>query len=193
MKFILTGLHSSGKNEVVELLKKDGVSVGKLFTNLDTVQYNSRLYETLPTEELNRIFENGAYVYFSEVNNSISNNYECLSSSEFDSCDVFVLSPNQINSIPMKAFPESVCFVWMDCNSMNRESRYRSEKRQYNFREREKLERMDLSDFTDKLYNLPDSRLIYFQNEDPQRVAAIVETMVRFPSSRETILRAFRN
>ena len=193
MKYIVTGLHSSGKAEVAEMLEKDGVKVGKLFTNLDSVQYHHKLYECLTTEEINRIFENGAYVYFSEVNNSISNNYECLASSEFDTSDVFVLSPNQINNIPLKALPEKVCYVWMDCNSLNREARYKSEKRQYNFKSREELERIDLSDFTDKLYNTPNSSIIYFQNEDPQRVATIVEIMVKYPETIELIQRTFRS
>jgi hypothetical protein len=194
MKFIVTGLHSSGKLEVARILSSNGVKVGKLFTNLDSdPKYSPELYDRLPTDEINRIFENAAYIYFSEMNNSITNNYECLSSSEFDNCDVFVLSPNQLNNIPMKRLPDSVCFVWMDCNSSNRSDRYRAEKRQYNFKEREDLERTDLSDFVDKLYNFPDSRIIYFQNEDPQRVAAVVEIMVKFPETVDIVSKSFRS
>ncbi len=193
MKYIVTGLHSSGKAEVAEALEKNGVRVGHLFTNLDCVPYHQGLYECLTTDEINRLFENGAYIYFSEVNNSISNNYECLSTSEFDNNDVFILSPNQINNMPLKAMPDKVCFVWMDNNSLSREARYKYEKRQYNFRSREDLERISLSDYIDKLYNMPDSTLIYFQNEDPQRVAAVVEIMVKYPETRDIILKAFKN
>lgn len=193
MKYIITGLHSSGKAEVAETLEKNGIRVGKIFTNLETRNYHQKLYEIFPTEEMNRIFENDAYIYFSEINNSVSNDYECLTTSEFDSCDVFVMTPNQINNMPMKRLPDSVCFVWMDCNTMNRESRYKNEKRQYNFRTRENIERIDLSDFTDKLYNFPDSRIIYFQNEDPQRVASIVEVMVKYPETRDIIIKSFRS
>lgn len=193
MKYIITGLHSSGKLEVAKQLSQNGVRVGHLFTNLDDVRYQGELYETLTTDELNRIFENAAYVFFSEVNNSITNNYECLATSEFDSADVFVLTPNQLNNIPMKALSDKICFVWMDCNATNRLARYKNEKRSYNFKDREDLERIDLSDFTDKIYGLPNSTLVYFQNEEPQRVAAIVEVMVKAPQLSEIIVKNFKD
>ena len=193
MKYIITGLHSSGKLEAVQQLMDNGVRVGKLFTNADSQQYHGQLYELYQTDEVNRIFENQAYVYFSEIENSISNIYEGLSSFEFDNNDVFILTPNQINALPMKSLPEEVCFVWMDCNTNNRANRFKTEHRQYDFKYREDLERFDLSDFVDKLYNLPNSRIVYFSNEDPQRVAAIVEIMVKYPDAAKIITKNFNN
>lgn len=192
MKYILTGLHASGKKEAADYLLENGVNVAKFFTNLEHVDYNAGLYETISTEEMNRIFENGAYIYFADIDGTMSNNYETLSTSEFDRCDVMVLSPNQLNSIPMKALPDKVCFVWMDCNLSDRMDRFKTEKRQYSFAKREEKERMDLGDYVSKIYSLPNSSSIYFSNEDPQRVAAIVEVMVKYPNSADTIIRNFR-
>ena len=192
MKYILTGLHASGKLEAADFLSSRGVRIAKFFTNLEHVEYNAPLYETLSTDEMNRIFENCAYVYFSDADRNMCNNYETLSTSEFDSSDVIVLSPNQLNCMPMKALPDRVCFVWMDCTQSERLSRHRSEKRQYSFTDREELERMDLGDYVSKIYSLPNSTSIYFSNEDPQRVAAIVDVMVKYPGSAETIIENFK-
>lgn len=193
MKYIITGLHSSGKLEAAQQLIVNGIRVGKMFTNVDSISYHKPLYEFFPTDEVNNIFENQAYVYFSEIENSISSNYEGLSIHEFDNNDVFVLSPNQLNSIPLKSLPSDICFIWMDCNINNRISRFKQEKRQYDFKKREELERLDLSDFVDKLYNMPNSRIVYFSNEDPQRVAALVEIMVKYPETIKTITKYFRD
>lgn len=192
MKYILTGLHASGKKEAADRLLKDGIKVAKMFTNCENIDYNASLYEFLSTDEMNRIFENGAYVYFSDADRNMSSNYETLSTSEFDRSDVIVLSPNQLNNMPMKALPDRVCFVWMDCNQSERMNRYKTEKRQYSFADREELERMDLGDYVSKIYGMPNSTSIYFSNEDPQRVAAIVEVMVRYPGSAETIIESFK-
>lgn len=192
MKYILTGLHASGKLEAADHLSKKGIRVAKFFTNCETLDYNKPLYEILSTDEMNRIFENGAYVYFSDADKNMSSNYETLSTSEFEQGDVIVLSPNQLNGMPMKALPDRVCFVWMDCNQSDRMNRHRTEKRQYNFTEREDIERVDLGDYVSKIYGIPNSTSIYFSNEDPQRVAAIVEVMVKFPSAAETIIENFK-
>lgn len=193
MKYILTGLHSSGKLEVADLLSKKGIRVAKFFTNCDNIDYNKPLYETLSTEEMNRIFENGAYVYFSDADKKMANHYETLSTSEFEQSDVIVMSPNQMNNVPLKNLPDRVCFVWMDCNQTERMNRHRTEKRQYSFTEREDIERADLSDYVSKIYSMPNSTSIYFSNEEPQRVAALVEVMVKFPSAAETIIENFKD
>ena len=192
MKYIITGLHASGKLEAAGYLSKNGIRVAKFFTNCENIDYNKDLYDTLSTEEMNRIFENGAYVYFADADKSMSSNYETLSTSEFEQSDVIVMSPNQINNIPMRSLPDTVCFVWMDCNKSERISRYNSEKRQYGFTERESIERTDLGDYVSKIYGLPNSTSIYFTNEDPQRVAALIEVMVRFPGASGIIIDSFR-
>ena len=193
MKYIITGLHSSGKLETVQQLISNGIHVGHMFTNVEHPEYHTDLYDVYQIDEINRIFENQAYVYFSEVENSISNNYEGLSAHEFDNNDVFVMTPNQLNTLPMKSLPSDVCFVWMDCNTNNRIARFKAEKRQYDFKRRDEIERLDLSDFIDKIYNLPNSRIIYFSNEDPQRVAALIEIMVKYPETARTITKYFND
>lgn len=192
MKYILTGLHASGKMEAADYLSKKGIKVAKFFTNCDNICYNKDLYEKVTTDEMNRIFENYAYIYFSSINCDEQNTYEALSTSEFESCDVLVISPRQLNCIPLKQLPDRVCFVWMDSNQADRMDRYKTEKRQYVFSEMERSERTDLGDYISKIYNFPNSANIYFTNEDPKRVAALVEVMVKWPESAETIIENFK-
>ena len=35
MKYIIIGMHGSGKQEVVDILRDNGIRCGRLFTNLD--------------------------------------------------------------------------------------------------------------------------------------------------------------
>lgn len=193
MKYILTGLHASGKLEAADLLSSKDIKVARFLTNSEEIDYCSKIYDFLKTEEMNTLFENGAFVYFSEIDGCKScNEYEAISTSEFDNCDVMILSPNQLNNMPMKALPDKICFVWMDCNQSDRMGRYRSEKRKYSFSDRERIEKKDLGDYVSKIYSMPNSTSIYFANEDPQRVAAIVEIMVRYPATVDTIIENFK-
>lgn len=192
MKYIITGLHASGKLEAADYLSSKGIKVAKLFTNVEKIDYNPSLYETLTTDEMNRMFENAAYVYFADYDHTMQNHYEALATSEFESSSVIVLSPNQLNNMPVKELPDRVCFVWMDCNQSDRISRYRSEKRDYVFNDREDIEKVDLGDFVSKIYNMPNSVSMYFSNEDPIRVASIVEVMVKYPGSADTLIENFK-
>ena len=61
MKFFIVGLHSSGKQEVMDILEKHGINCGHLFSNIDTPKseiYNSYNYELYSTMDINEIFEN---------------------------------------------------------------------------------------------------------------------------------------
>ena len=47
--------------------------------------------------------------------------------------------------------------------------------------DRDRIEKSNMSDFIKNIYNFPKSHLIYFFNEDPQRVAAIIYALVKHP------------
>jgi len=178
MKYIITGLHSSGKREVIQDLKKDSsLRVGRTFNNIsqsidgiyniDSIYYNNN--------EINLIFENKSYIFLKEVTDYNIPFYTGLTKQEFDICDVFVLTPDQFISIP--SFPEDICVIWMDNNTMQRKQRYNAQKMFYDFRLRENIEKEDSEEFMNKLYKTPNVHLIYFENEDPVRVSAIIQAM----------------
>jgi hypothetical protein len=199
MKYFIVGLHSSGKQEVINMLEDMGVKCGKLFTNMDNIQenvYNKDNYEFYDNEDINEVFENDAYIFIHEHPQSwLSFNteryYEGLSKYTFDQNDVFVLSPDQLISFNKNATNEEICFIWMDNNKSNRSNRYYAERRLYNFVERDELEKRDLDTFVKTLHSFNNSNLIYFNNEEPSRVATIIYTMLTYPGSVKMFIKNF--
>lgn len=180
MKYIITGLHSSGKREVIQDLKKtSSLRIGRTFNNISQPiegLYNiDQIYYT--NNEINSIFENGSYVFIKEVTDYNVPFYTGLTKQEFDICDVFVLTPDQFIAVP--SFPEEVCILWMDNNTSQRKQRYNSQKMMYDFKTREDIEKEDSEEYINKLYRSLDTHLIYFENEDPSRVSAIVQALAK--------------
>lgn len=193
MKYFIVGMHSTGKMKVAKILKENKISVGHLSTNAELSQEltTHNLYRKYDIEDMNSIFENSAYIFFKDLNDRLMNEYECLTKFDFDNNDVFILSPHHINSIPKTDFNEEICFIWLDNNVTNREMNHIDESRKYKFHERDRLESKDIHDFVDKIYTMPNSSMIYFWNEDPQRVATIIEIMIRYPEMRRKIIDNF--
>lgn len=198
MKYIITGLHSSGKQEVVSYLEKQNIKCGKIFSNLDKESpyiYNSCNYETYLNEDINIIFENNSYLFFQEIekenlNFNTNRIYEGLSKYTFDQNDVFILSPDQLLSIIPNSINEDICFIWLDNTKDNRMTRYKEEKRQYNYHDRESYELKDINSYVKSLYSF-NSPIIYFNNEDPMRVATIIYTMIKHPDTFDMFVKNF--
>lgn len=190
MKYIIIGMHSSGKQEVADILENHGVRCGRLFSNIDNPTpnvYNSSNYELYTVKDINSIFENNAYIFMQEFpfGNNIGTTswkyYEGLSLYEFENNDVFVMSPDQLFSISPTSVKDDVCFVWMDNTKKERLNRYYAEKRVYSFADRDEIEMKDSSSFVKFLYGFDKSRVLYFTNEDPTRVAAIIYSAIKYP------------
>lgn len=189
MKYFIVGLHGSGKQEVLDILEHQGVSCGRLFSNIEKPSnkvYGSFNYELFSTADINEVFENNAYVFLRELKFDSEKFYEGLSLYSINENSVFALSPDQFVSISPSAMPKDVCFIWMDNTKVNRCNRYNDERRTYDFNEREKLEHQDINTFIKNMYN-GDNNILYFMNEDPVRVAAIVYALIQH----EDLLPAF--
>jgi hypothetical protein len=191
MKYFIVGLHSTGKQEVVDHLEKMGVKCGKIFSNIEEPSeniYNSSNYELYSNEDINDIFENDAYVFIQELpQTSLSfktgKYYEGLSKYSLDQNEVFILSPDQLLAIsPNTLNKEDICFVWLDSTKTRRSARYHNERRMYNYQDREQHERKDLSTFVKTLYAY-DAPMIYFIDEEPLRVATIIYTTITHPDT----------
>lgn len=191
MKYIIIGMHGSGKQEVADILENNGIRCGRLFTNFDNPTasniYNGSNYEQYSIKDINEIFENNAYVFLHEfpsgdyLNLSAHKYYEGLSLYEFENNDVFILSPDQIFSISPTSIKEDITFIWMDNPKKSRLNRYYFEKRTYNFNNREELELKDSASFVKLLYNFNNSNVLYFTNEEPARIAAIIYSVIQHP------------
>ena len=189
MKFFIVGLHASGKQEILDILEKQGVNVGRLFSNIEGANpriYNSYNYELMSTADINEMFENKAYLFLQELESSATTKsykyYEGLSLWTYDNNQVFALSPDQFIAIPQKSYRnEELVIIWVDNDRHDRNNRYILEKRTYGFKEREEIESRDISVFGRSIYSLPNSHIIYFANEDPGRIACSVLTLIEHP------------
>ena len=191
MKYIIIGMHSSGKQEVADILENHGIKCGRLFTNVDNPSasnvYNGSNYEQYSSKDINEVFENNAYIFMhefpwgNELNLSSLKYYEGLSLYEFENNDVFVMSPDQIFSISTTSIKDDVCFIWMDNTKKERLNRYYAERRSYSFSNREEIESKDSNSFVKFLYGFEKGRVLYFTNEDPMRVAAVVYSLITHP------------
>lgn len=200
MKYFIVGLHASGKQEVLNILEKMGVKCGHNFSNIenpDDSTYNVKNYEFYTNQDINDVFENNAYIFIQELPlshmnfSSVYKYYEGLSKYSFDQNDVFVLSPDQLLAISPTTINEPICFVWLDNTKNNRSSRYHTEKRSYNYIERDNYERRDLGTFVKTLYSFNNSSMLYFNDEDPARVATIIYNTIIHPDTLDVFVKNF--
>lgn len=199
MKYFIVGLHSAGKQEVVNHLEQFGVKCGKIFSNIEQPDdniYNSYNYELYTNDDINDIFENDAYIFIQELPlNPLTFNsnkyYEGLSKYSFDQNDVFILSPDQLLAISPKSINEDICFIWMDSTKNRRVSRYHSEHRSYNYNVRDNHERRDLGSFVKTLHSFNNSPVIYFIDEEPSRVATIIYNIIIHPDTLDMFIKNF--
>lgn len=199
MKYFITGLHSSGKQEVINQLEELGIKCGKIFTNYTNPSpniYNSLNYVQYGDEDVTNIFENNAYIFIQEfprtqMNFNVGQFYEGLSKYEFDQNDVFVLSPDQVLALTPTSIKEDVCFVWLDNTKDNRTTRYFNEHRTYNYTERDNYEKRDLNSYVKMLYSFNNADVVYFNDEEPGRVAAVIHTMITHPDTYKLFVKKF--
>ena len=189
MKYFITGLHSSGKQEVLDILSSQNIRCGKLFSNIEapsTDIYNSFNYELFTNIDINDIFENNAYVFIQELQNTSSvgayKYFEGMSTYSLDNNDVFALSPDQVLSISLSSISnEEICFVLLDNTKNDRKTRHHAEKRMYNFNDRDIIEKDGIQSFVKFIYGLKNAHVLYFSNEDPGRVASIIYSLIKHP------------
>ena len=178
MKYFIVGLHASGKQQIARQLTEYGLRVGKVFRSIDEVKdsvytLSSIVYDK---EDINKLADNQAYIFFSQNTLNTESFFEGLSFYEYDNNDIFVISPQQFSLIPH--FDKDTIFIWLDNTTQQRRSRYLMERRKYNFKEQENLERENINDFIERVCNRDH---LYFINEEPSRVGAIIYSLIQHP------------
>lgn len=199
MKYFIVGLHASGKRAVADYLIERGVKCGKIYSNIPKGSdyiYNSKYYELFDSKDIYEIFENNAYLFMQEINHNLldfstEKYFEGLSKFEFDSNQVFVLSPDQLIQINPNNINDELCIVWMDNTESNRYTRYHNEQRLYNFKFRDNLELQDMSTFVKAVYGFNNATNLYFTNEEPNRVATIIYNTIIHPDTLDMFVKNF--
>lgn len=176
-KIFIVGMHSSGKEEIVEDLCSCGIKVGKNFisvANPPTEAYviNSDTYDS---QDIDRMFESSSYIFINKRNVGSQSFYEGLSLFEYDNNDVFVFTPDQYNMLPNSV--KDAVVIWVDNSETERRVRYSSERRKYDFKKTERMQQLEIEHFANNLK----SDVIYFANELPSRVSAVIYALVNYP------------
>lgn len=198
MKIFIVGKHASGKHAVLDACQELGMKVGHECSNIEDCLPNIYMdpnYEHYPHDDISTIFENGAYVCLTGFEESgILDGYmyyHGISYYTYDNSDVMVLTPQQLSNINKKIINDHILFVWMDNTRNNRIHRHVDDGRTYSFKELEEIEQRYDGDFVKNLYSFPNSSIIYFTDEVPERVATIISAIIKHPDLKESFVENF--
>lgn len=187
MKIFVIGKHSSGKISVLDYCEEAGVRVGREFCNASSTAklHLDKKYELYSDGDISNIFESNAYICLSGIDEiDVLDGYNIkrgISLYTYDNSDVISLHPQQLLSLNTKNINDEIIFAWLDNNLDNRIRRYADELRDYDFMTVEQAESSIDPEFVKTLYEFPNSRVLYFNNELPERVAAIIIALVKHP------------
>lgn len=188
MKFIIIGKQGSGKHRILDILASNEIRVGREFSNLPERPeqvYMDPHYEYYSREDISHIFETRSYIYLGGLEETgIKDSYiyyRGLSHYTYDQSDVIAISTTQLEQLNKALLTEPVIFVWLDNTRDSRIRVHAEENRTHSFVEQEEIESRSDADFVKTLYAFPNSKVIYFTNEIPERVATILTALVKHP------------
>lgn len=197
MKVFIVGKHASGKHEVLKTCKELGIVVGHEFTSMmpHPQVYMDPEAEQYSQDDITNIFEMQAYICISGIEETgIIDSYahhRGISHHTYDNSDVLVLTLTQFESLNKNLIKDRVLFVWLDNTQDNRIRRHAEEQRTYSFIEQDEIEALHGSDFVKQLYNYPNSDVIYFTNEEPERVGTIIASIIKHPDLLPHFIKTF--
>ena len=190
MKIFVIGKHSIGKYTTSKLLEEKGVKVARVFSNrppglIDTYIYLDKDYRYLETQDIHNLFETKSCLFLGSDSNGEF--YVGLDFMELDKNEVFFLSPNQFLELDEKMIREEVLVIWVDATYEYRLRRYFNNQLEYNFEQVEAFEEIYDGQFMGSYYNKLKSTShftedLYFINEEPNRLAAIVYSILKDPN-----------
>lgn len=188
MKFFIVGKHGSGKLEALNIIESLGAKVAREFSNLESPQPNIYIdpnFLRYQQDDIEAIFNNKSYLSLSPLEEcGVLDGYKYYRGIDFynyDLADAMILSPRQLSTINKNVLNTKTVFVWMDNNRDSRIHRHAQDDRSYDFLEIEKLESSYDADFVKTIYNFPNSHILYFNNECPERVASVVYSIIKHP------------
>lgn len=192
MKYIITGRHASGVHQILNTVEyKYQVDIIREFSNIPKSTLNKYkqiyidpLYEPYDSKDVAKLFDSQMHVCFNTISETgvlnASDYYRGISMYSVDRGTVMAMSYEQLMKANFHNIHDDICIIWLDNSSQNRISRYASEKRKYNFKEQDNIDEMYVSEITDVIYKVTDN-ILYFHDEDPDRIACILGSCIRYP------------
>ena len=176
MKIIIVGLHDSGKQEIREFMKQQGLIACSKFSS-DPEAYD----EYFEPQIVKEIFDNNSYLYIDTFFESTNDLFVGATMESFDKCDFITLTPREMMQIPSNRNLGEVCIIWLDNTRANRYKHWKETNSTIGFNEQEEFEKQYMTNFTDFVYKFQNSHLIYFNNEEPLRAAAVATAIHKVP------------
>lgn len=197
VKIFITGKHASGKHEVLNICEQMGLRIGREFSNLS--EYNPTIYMDpnylkYSQQDITNIFESHSYMYISGTDPKVIDPYSYfngLSYYTYDNSDIMVVDSTHVCDLNKNLIQDDIVFVWMDNNRDMRIRRYAIEDRKYSFLDREDEEKIYDAEFVKTIYNFKNSNVLYFNNEEPERVAAIIAAIIKHNDLLDIFIKSF--
>ena len=192
MKYCLIGKHASNKSKILDYLEDLQISVARPMSNApseDGLCLDAK-YDRYSTEDVLKLFRSRLYVYMTKIN-PLLHIYKGLSYDVFDKNDVFAINQQDFPNINKELFKD-VVFVWCDDKLNTRIRNYVENKSKYAFEEQEELDSQNDFDFVKNLYNFKNAKILYFTNENPNRIATILYTLIKYPDLLDLYIKNFQ-
>lgn len=174
-----------------------GLKVGREFSNLP--EYNPSIYMDpnylkYSQEDITNIFESHSYMYISSTDPKVIGSYSYfngLSYYTYDNSDIMVVDSTHVCDLNKNLIQDDIIFIWMDNNRDMRIRRYAVEDRKYSFLDREDEEKVYDAEFVKTIYNFKNSNVLYFNNEEPERVATIIAAIIKHNDLLDIFIKSF--
>jgi hypothetical protein len=190
MKYLIVGRQGCGIKEIVELSEKMGISVGHIFRNISEIDPRSYTLSKLIYDysDIENIEESNSYIFMQECFQK-EKFLEGLSFYEYDRNDVIYMGIDHIVKIPQSVWDKmDVTIIWLDNTSDFRFNYMIENGYIHDFNIQEDNESFNIQGFIDRVY---DKKHIYFFNEEPKRVAAILYSLVKHPDLLDIFIQNF--
>ncbi len=177
MKIIIIGLHDSGKKEIREFMKQHGLQPCRKFSS-DPEAYDDYL-EPITVKE---IFDNNSYLYIDTFYDAEDGVFVGSTLNEFDKCDFITLTPREFIQIPANRNLGETIIIWIDNTRSKRFEHWKAKSNENSdFNAQEEFEKSGTSNLINFIYKFPNSHILYFNNEEPERIAAIATALSKVP------------
>lgn len=176
MKYIVVYLHSSNEDIIKDYLSRLGIKVCNMFRDRDDIPnntyHNSNIVYNI--DDINNMFENNSYIILHRKYNNISY-YEGISKYDYDNSEILFLTPDQFNLLSLN---KDDCVIWIDDTRDTRYRNYINNQYDYDFVKEENYEGRDMINCINKI---TERDYIYFSNEDPYKIFAIIYSIIKYP------------
>lgn len=189
MKYLVTGRQGCGIPQVIEELENLGASIGHIFRSTNSLKPETYSLSRISYShsDIEKMEVTNAYIFMQESYQR-EKFIEGLSFWDYDNHDIIYMSVDQVSKIPERIWNNmDITLIWLDNSTDNRISRLKQNSK-HNISLIEENEKPYIQGFIDRVYDKP---YLYFFNEEPERVATIIWSLVKYPDLSDIYIKNF--